>query len=238
MEGSKWYGNHLGPYKTPAKEDDPRLPVPHFYYAQQDWLARRQAANRWTWSALRPHAVCGFALGSNLNLLNALALYAAITKHLGLPLRFPGKPGAFTAIYQMTDASLLARAMVWAATTPRCANEAFNLTNGDFIRWCNVWPVIAAFFGMDVGPVQHFDLVQIMADKEPLWAEICEKHGLRRYTLAELVNWAFGDFVFNSDFDIMSSMTKARQYGWTEVLDTETMLIRSFDRLRAQRIIP
>src|SRR3954465_8849535 len=23
-EGSKWYGSHLGPYKTPAKEDDPR----------------------------------------------------------------------------------------------------------------------------------------------------------------------------------------------------------------------
>ena len=23
-EGTKWYGNHLGPFKTPAKEDDPR----------------------------------------------------------------------------------------------------------------------------------------------------------------------------------------------------------------------
>jgi len=24
MHGTKWYGNHLGPFKTPAKEDDPR----------------------------------------------------------------------------------------------------------------------------------------------------------------------------------------------------------------------
>lgn len=23
MQGSKWYGNHLGPYRTPAREDDP-----------------------------------------------------------------------------------------------------------------------------------------------------------------------------------------------------------------------
>ena len=24
MHGSKWYGKHLGAFKTPAKEDDPR----------------------------------------------------------------------------------------------------------------------------------------------------------------------------------------------------------------------
>ena len=238
MQGSKWYGNHLGPYKTPAKEDDPRLPAPHFYYAQQDWLVDRQRAKSWTWSALRPHAVCGFALGGNLNLLGVLALYASITKQLGLPLRFPGKPGAFTAIYQMTDAALLARAMLWAATSAQCANQAFNVTNGDFIRWCNVWPAIARFFEMEVGPVQPFELAQIMADKEPLWSQIRARYGLCDYSLAELVNWGFGDFVFTSDFDIMSSMTKIRQYGWTEVLDTETMLIRSFKRLRADRIIP
>jgi hypothetical protein len=28
LQGSKWYGSHLGPYRTPADEDDPRLPVP------------------------------------------------------------------------------------------------------------------------------------------------------------------------------------------------------------------
>ncbi|MGI4940609.1 MAG: NAD-dependent epimerase/dehydratase family protein, partial [Janthinobacterium lividum] len=63
LQGSKWYGNHLGPYKTPANEDDPRLPVPHFYYAQQDWLAQRQLNKPWIWSALRPHAVIGFVSG-------------------------------------------------------------------------------------------------------------------------------------------------------------------------------
>ena len=39
MHGTKWYGNHLGPFKTPAKEDDPRHMPPNFYYDQQDLVA-------------------------------------------------------------------------------------------------------------------------------------------------------------------------------------------------------
>lgn len=35
----------------------------------------------------------------------------------------------------MTDASLLAEATVWVATTPDCANQAFNITNGDLFHW-------------------------------------------------------------------------------------------------------
>ena len=32
VHGSKWYGCHVGPYKTPAKEDDPRTLIPCFYF--------------------------------------------------------------------------------------------------------------------------------------------------------------------------------------------------------------
>jgi nucleoside-diphosphate-sugar epimerase len=124
LQGSKWYGSHLGPYKTPAGEDDPRLPVPHFYYAQQDWLEERRRGRDWSWSALRPHAVLGFATGSAMSLLNVLGVYGAICRELGRPMDFPGKPGAFTALYQMTGARLLARALVWAATAPACADRA------------------------------------------------------------------------------------------------------------------
>jgi len=93
-EGSKWYGNHLGPYKTPAREDDPRHMPPNFYYDQQDFLEQRQKGKRWSWSAVRPHAVCGFSTGGPMNLTLAIAVYANISKALGLPLSFPGKPGA------------------------------------------------------------------------------------------------------------------------------------------------
>jgi hypothetical protein len=41
LEGAKFYGAHLGPYKTPAKETDPRHMPPNFYYNQEDYLEER-----------------------------------------------------------------------------------------------------------------------------------------------------------------------------------------------------
>jgi len=38
VEGAKFYGAHLGPYKTPAKETDLRHMPPNFYYDQEDYL--------------------------------------------------------------------------------------------------------------------------------------------------------------------------------------------------------
>src|SRR5215472_16268668 len=69
MHGTKWYGNHLGPFKTPAKEDDPRHMPPNFYYDQQDLVTARQRGKTWTWSTARPHAICGFATGNPMNLV-------------------------------------------------------------------------------------------------------------------------------------------------------------------------
>jgi len=39
-----------------------------------------------------------------------IAVYASISRELGLPLRFPGTPNAYTALYQVTSADILARA--------------------------------------------------------------------------------------------------------------------------------
>lgn len=238
VQGSKWYGNHLGPFKTPAREDDPRHMPPNFYYDQQDWLEKQQRGKRWSWSSWRPHGLCGVSIGSAMNQLTALALYAAISRELTLPLRFPGKPGAFKAVYQFTDASLLARALLWAADNPACANQAFNITNGDFERWENIWPAIARWFGMEAGPVQSISLARMMADKEPLWVQIREKYGLRPYSLRELVTWEFADWVYAAEFDQMSSLRKIRQAGWHETLDAQTMFYRLFDKLRSEKIVP
>jgi nucleoside-diphosphate-sugar epimerase len=238
MQGSKWYGSHLGPFKTPAKEDDPSHLPPNFYWEQQAWLSERQRGKRWTWSALRPHGVCGLSIGSSMNQLTAVALYATLSKHFGLPLRWPGRAGAFTSIYQLTEAAYLARGMAWAATTRQCANQAFNFTNGDFIRWCHLWPKVAHFFRMETGPVQTISLEVFMADKESAWAAIRARQGLRDYTLAQLTNWRFADFAFGCEYDQMSDMTKARNAGWAGANGSEAMYIRLLTWLRKQRMIP
>jgi len=238
-QGSKWYGNHLGPYRTPAREDQPRHPFPHFYFDQQEWLARFQQGRPWTWSAVRPHGIWGFAVGGQINMMLAIALYATVLRHMGLPLYYPGKPGAFDALYQCTEASYLARGMVWAATEAGLSNEAVNFTNGDFIRWRDAWPLVAQWFGMPAAGVLTFDLGEFMRDKEPMWAEIRRQHGLQEFRMDQLTQWGTASSnLFNADWDQASSMTKARNLGWTGVNDTFGMIPRQLDLLARRRIIP
>jgi nucleoside-diphosphate-sugar epimerase len=237
-EGTKWYGNHLGPFRTPAKEDDPRHMPPNFYYDQQDFLEARQKRKRWNWSTVRPHAVCGFSTGGPMNLTLAIAVYANISKALGLPLSFPGRPGAYSALYQATDAALLAKAIVWMATEPKCANQAFNITNGDLIRWQNLWPRFADFFGMEPAQPRYISLGRTMADKGPVWDRIVAEHELKPHSYSDIVAWGYPENVFNSDYDIVSSTTKARLAGFHDMVDTEEMFLRMFGEFRHNRIIP
>ncbi len=238
MQGGKAYGCHLGPFKTPAKESDPRHMPPNFYYDQEDWLRATSAQRPWTWSALRPEAVCGFAVGNPMNLTMAIAVYAAICQELDVPFHFPGKPGAYRAMYEVTDAALLAGAAQWAATTDACAGEVFNITNGDTFRWQNVWPVFTDFFGLRAAEPRTISLVDFMANKAPVWDRIVERHGLRPYPYADIVSWGFGDAIFGSDWDIVRSTHKARAYGFSEFIDTEEMFLGLFRQLQADRVLP
>jgi hypothetical protein len=91
---------------------------------------------------------------------------------------------------------------------------------------------------MEVGPRQHIRLSEMMANKAPVWDRIVAEHGLQGIPYDQIVSWPYGDFVFNAGFDIISSMTKARRYGFHEVVDSEEMFFRIFDELRANKVIP
>jgi nucleoside-diphosphate-sugar epimerase len=238
VTGTKYYGTHLGPMKTPMRETDPRHMPPDFYFDQIDWLTDYQRGKKWTWTELRPQTLCGFAPGTAMSILPAIAVYAAISKELGLPLRFPGKPGAYDTIYQVTESSHFARAALWAAIEPRAANQAYNITNGDYFRWRNVWPRIAGVFGMKVGEVQTISLTQHMADKAELWAGMNRKYGLKKFKFDELVAWPFADYVFGSDWDVMSDVTKSRLHGFHDVVDSEAMFERLLKRFRREKVVP
>ena len=238
MQGYKVYGAHLGPFKTPARESDAGHMPPEFNIDQQEWLAARQQGKGWAWSALRPSVVCGYAIGNPMNLAMVIAVYAAMSKELGLPLRFPGSPGAYHSLIEMTDADLLARATVWAATDPACANEAFNINNGDLFRWSEMWPEIARMFGLEVGPPLPMSLEDIMSDKEPLWDAMVARHGLAPNSYSDVSSWRFGDFVFRWDYDVIADGSKARRYGFHDFVDSKAMFLRIFEDLRARGVIP
>ncbi|MDY0905390.1 SDR family oxidoreductase [Pedobacter sp. CFBP9032] len=238
MQGYKVYGAHLGPFKTPAKETDGGHMPPEFNVNQQLFLEKQQIGKSWSWSALRPSVVGGTAIGNPMNLVLAIAVYATISKTLGLPLRFPGKPGAYDKLMDITDAGLLAKATVWAATDPLCANQAFNITNGDLFRWNDLWPKIARYFEMEVAPPLNMPLQTVMADKAELWETIQEKNNLEKHAYDQVSSWAFSDFVFSWDYDFFSDGNKARILGFHQFMDTEQMFYKLFDELRAKKIIP
>ncbi|RFA16901.1 NAD-dependent dehydratase [Subtercola boreus] len=238
MQGYKVYGAHLGPFSTPAKESDPPHMPPEFNVDQQQFLEQRQQHASWSWSALRPSVVAGVGLGSPMNLAMVIAVYASISKELGIPLRFPGKPGAYSSLIEMTDADLLAKATTWAATNPDSRNQAYNITNGDLFRWSSMWPAIAAFFNLDVAPPLQMSLSEAMSDKAELWNAMIERHGLCHTPYEAVSSWQFGDFVFAWDYDVIADTSKSRRAGFHEYVDTEAMFLRIFHDLRDQRLIP
>jgi nucleoside-diphosphate-sugar epimerase len=211
---------------------------PEFNVDQQQFLERRQAGTSWSWSALRPSVVAGVGLGNPMNLAMVIAVYASMSKELGIPLRFPGKPGAYTSLIEMTDADLLAKATIWAATNPGSQNQAYNITNGDLFRWSSMWPKIAAFFDLDVAPPLQLTLTDVMADKTNLWDEMTRRHQLVPTPYSDVSSWQFGDFVFGWDYDVIADTSKSRRAGFHEYADTETMFLRIFQNLRDQRLIP
>lgn len=237
MQGYKVYGAHLGPFQTPAREDDPGHLPPEFNLAQQQYLQDRSAGQAWSWSAMRPSVVLGTALGNPMNLLAVITVYAAMSKTLGVPLRFPGRPGAYDTLLELTDAGLLARATVWAATTPACADQAFNITNGDLFRWNQMWPLLAELLDVPVGAPLPMSLTDAMADKEPVWQQIVAEHDLAPTPFAE-VSWPFGDAVFAWDYDFLADSSKARRFGFTEHIETRAMFADLIADLRDRRIIP
>ena len=154
-----------------------------------------------------------------------------------VPFDFPGKPGTWTALHDVTDASLLAEGVLWMLGEPRAANRAFNITNGDCFRWCDLWPYLAAQFGVDCGVPRPMSMPRWMADKAPVWEAIRARHGLA-LPIEQVANWEFADFFLGLDYDIMLSTTAARAAGFTGFVDSWAMFAAQIEGYRAARVLP
>ncbi len=239
LQGTKAYGAHLGPMKLPGKEGDPRHRGANFYWEQEDLLRARAAAAAWTFSILRPQIVCGQAIGSPMNVVNALGVFAALRREQGLPLAFPGGGGFVT---EATDARLLARAILWAGTEPRCADETLNVTNGDVIEWRALWPEIADHFDMPVGEDEPQQLARTMPPLAGAWDELVRAHGLAPYPMDTLVglSWQFADAVLGigGGQSTLLSTIKVRELGFGECIDSARMFREHLAKLQAARVLP
>jgi nucleoside-diphosphate-sugar epimerase len=236
-QGGKAYGAHLRIYRTPARETDPRLPIPHFYYAQEDLLREHAGAGEWTFTILRPDIVLGTSQASPMNLAQTLAVYALTLRELGLPLRYPGTTGA-TALVNCTDAGLLAEATHWAGTTPAAAGGTFNVVNGDLFRWPQLFARVAEYFGMATDEPQPVTLAENLPALAPVWERLAEREGLAQRDVTKIAGWDFVDFLWSTEADGVLDPLALREAGFDGFRRTEDALLAVFDRLRAAKVIP
>jgi nucleoside-diphosphate-sugar epimerase len=241
--------HYLGPFEaygkgtlpqTPFREEQGRLDVENFYYAQEDEVFAAAARDGFAWSVHRPHTVIGMAVGNAMNMGTTLAVYATLCRETGRPFTFPGSSAQWNGLTDMTDARQLARHLLWAVTTPAAANEDFNVVNGDVFRWKWMWGRIADWFGIEAAA---FDgtmrpLEQQMAGDADLWRRIAEREGLAEPDFGRLASAWHTDADLGRPIEVVTDMSKSRRLGFKEYQPTDDSFFDLFTKLRAARLIP
>ena len=243
LQGAKAYGFHVGPRPVPGKERAPRDAHDNFYFRQEDALRSLADGASWSWTVLRPQVVFGESLGSPMNLLPAVGVFAALERERGRPLSFPGGP---PSVQEAVDARLLARVIAWAGDAPAARGEIFNVTNGDVYTWHDVWPTIADAFGMAVGEPEARALAVEMPARAEEWAGVVDRHRLRApRDLHAFVgeSWAYADILFGAPgrtrpLPALLSTVKLRHAGFGECVDTEDMFRDWLARFQDRRLLP
>lgn len=241
--------HYLGPFEaygkgalpqTPFREEQGRLDVPNFYYAQEDELFAASARDGFTWSVHRPHTVTGVAVGNAMNMATTLAVYASVCRFTGRPFRFPGSYVQWNSLTDMTDAAQLARHMLWASTTPAAANEAFNVVNGDVFRWKWMWARIAEWFDIKAAPFDGTPalLEQQMAGDAEIWKEMSNQFSLAEPDIEKLISPWHTDADLGRPIEVVTDMSKSRKLGFLDYQPSDEAFFRVFDRLRASKLIP
>jgi hypothetical protein len=156
-----------------------------------------------------------------MNLTLAIAVYANICKALGLPLGFPGKPGAYTALYVRTQHSWQRPSSGWRPTRnapTRRLSPTVILSGGKIYspsspissRWS--WP-----------PTAHQTLGGRWPTRGRSGKKLSKRNGLQKFRFEEhRLRYEQGPpFRFFHD-----------------LVDTEEMFFRTFSDFRRERIIP
>lgn len=236
-QGAKVYGVHLGPVSTPFYEDENPRPIgPNFYFTQERELQARHDAGGPEWTILRPDVVVGDAAGNAMNIATVIGAYAAICAADQAAFRFPGSYTTYDrCLAQVTDAHALARASLWAATANTAAGQAFNYVHAPF-RWRRIWERLAQHFGLEVGEPIPFSLAKHMPALAPVWEQV--SRNLVQPDFAMAVGWEFGDFVFGTEADVVSDMTKIRLAGYSADADPLDALIHAIERQQKQGVLP
>jgi len=242
--------HYLGPFDAyvkagvmppmPVREEQPRLDIPNFYYAQEDEVYAAAQRDGFTWSVHRPHTIIGKAIGNAMNMGSTLAAYATICKETGRKFKFPGSAAQWNGLSDMTDTHVLGKQLVWASTHDLAKNEAYNIVNGDIFRWNWMWPRLAKWFGVEwegfAGQVTPLETA--MAGDAAVWKSIVAKHGLIEPDLARVASAWHTDLDLSRPIEVMTDMAASRKRGFGVYQNTQEAFHNLFAELRKDKVIP
>jgi len=242
LQGTKAYGGHVRPMRVPARETQPRVEHPNFYWLHEDYVRTAAARDGLAFTIFRPQLIVGPNHGVVMNLPPVIGIYAAIRRELGLPFSFPG--GA-TWVWEAVDTRLVAGALRWAAESPSAAGETFNLTNGEVFSFRDLWPALADVLGVRTGPDEPLPLAEYLPANASAWQRVAARFGLREIPLSELLGEShfYADLCFAYGATIPPAPTfvstvKVRRAGFNAVYDTQESFCHWLRDLQARRILP
>jgi len=242
LQGTKAYGIMVGPMRVPARESQPRVEHPNFYWLQEDYLTGAAAADGFDYSIFRPQLIVGPNHGVVMNLPPVIGVYAAIRRELGEPFSFPG---GSTWVWEAADTRLVAGALKWAADAPAAWGETFNLTNGEVFSFRDMWPAMARTLGAATGPDEAISLAEYIPAHAGVWEQIVQKHDLQRIPLPGLLGEShyYADMCFAYGADetpspVFVSTVKIRQAGFDMAWNTEESFCYWLRDLIDRRILP
>ncbi|CAM4111476.1 Nucleoside-diphosphate-sugar epimerase [Novosphingobium lubricantis] len=152
------------------------------------------------------------------------------------------RAGPDEGLFEVVDADLLGRAMVWAMDAASARGEIFNIANGDVARWRSLWPVIAHACGATPGadrPGQS--CVALARALTPEWADAVARHGLAAPAdLGAFLGESFAllDFALPSGIVSVMSTIKLRKAGFHGCEDTPERLRAWLARWQAEGLLP
>ena len=238
VQGGKVYGVHVGPFPTPAREDDPRAVIENFNYDQEDLLRRRSEERSWSWSASRPNTLLHFSPAIARNLVSSLGAYAAISRELGCALDFPGTGGRVP----QSDPGDLDR-----------ASGACDGLDGDRarVREPGVQRDQRGRLPLEPHVAAHRGGVRHAVRKRPSTTarggDAGEGGGVgscprtiraSSRPLSEVANWGYLDATLERTWDEILSTTKVRRFGFHDWEDSEERLLALIGEYRAAGILP
>ena len=242
LQGTKAYGVHVRPLTVPARENRSEMhEQPNFYWNQERYLRAPQTGKAWHWSILRPVLIVGDLVGSAMNVIPALGVYAAMMR----------RAGKTSSIIPAASGGWRRRSMptFWRAPSPGRAKPRQPGTRSSMspTATCSsgrTYGQPSPMLGFVAGEHAPLALDKEIRPREAEWARSAPSTGSSG-SLKEFVGLSFeyADYTMGYGRNTpgpaaIVSTIKVMQAGFHEVMDTEAMFRKCFAEMQAKRLLP